>query len=90
MCYNCQEEIFIGYVLLEKSVIVFLNLLDWNTTSIVQDIFIFPTKYKKIKPGRKKVLTLQKPVWILKKAKKNKKQKKNRIWIPDEFYYQIS
>ena len=31
-------------VLLEKSIKVFLNLLDPNTTNIGKDIFIFPTE----------------------------------------------
>ena len=31
-------------MLLEKSIKVFLNFLDWNTTNIVKDIFIFPTE----------------------------------------------
>ena len=34
----------IRYVLLEKSIKVFLNLLDSNTTNIVKNIFIFPTE----------------------------------------------
>ena len=34
----------IRYVLLEKSIKVFLNLLDLNTTNIVKNIFIFPTE----------------------------------------------
>ena len=53
-------------MLLEKSIKVFLNFLDWNTTNIVKDIFIFPTEdiQKKITPGCEKVLTLQKPVCV--------------------------
>ena len=31
-------------VLLEKSIKVFLNLLDSNTTNIVKNIFIFPAE----------------------------------------------
>ena len=31
-------------VLLEKSIKVFLNLLDWNTTNIVTDVLIFLQK----------------------------------------------
>ena len=31
-------------MLLEKSIKVSLNLLDWNTTNIVKDILIFPTE----------------------------------------------
>ena len=33
----------IGNVSLEKSLKVFLNLLDSNTTNIIKDIFIFET-----------------------------------------------
>ena len=52
-------------MLLEKSIKVFLNFLDWNTTNIVKDIFIFPTE--DIQKNREKVLTLQKLVQIKKK-----------------------
>ena len=52
-------------MLLEKSIKVFLNFLDWNTTIIVKDIFIFPTE--DIQKNREKVLTLQKLVQIKKK-----------------------
>ena len=62
-------------MLLEKSIKVFLNFLDWNTTNIVKDIFIFPTE--DIQKNREKVLTLQKLVQI--------KKKKNRILILDKF-----
>ena len=31
-------------VLLEKSIKVFLNLLDWNTANIVTDVLIFLQK----------------------------------------------
>ena len=61
-------------MLLEKSIKVFLNFLDWNTTNIVKDIFIFPTE--EIQKNREKVLTLQKLVQI---------KKKNRILILDKF-----
>ena len=61
-------------MLLEKSIKVFLNFLDWNTTNIVKDIFIFPTE--DIQKNREKVLTLQKLVQI---------KKKNRILILDKF-----
>ena len=54
----------VGNVSLEKSLKVFLNLLDSNSTNIVSDIFIFLT------PSHEKVLTLQKPVQILKKKSK--------------------
>ena len=55
-----------------------LNILDSNTTNIVKDIIIFSTEdIQKITPGREKVLTLQKPVPVLKK--------KFRILIPDQF-----
>ena len=55
-------------MLLEKTIKVFLNLLDSNTTNIVKDIFIFSTEdIQKIAPGREKVLTLQKPVQNLKR-----------------------
>ena len=50
--------------LLEKSTKVFLNFLDWNTTNIVKDIFIFPTE--DIQKNREKALTLQKLVQIKK------------------------
>ena len=53
-------------MLLEKSIKVFLNFLDWNTTNIVKDIFIFPTE--DIQKNREKVLTLQKLVQIKKKT----------------------
>ena len=62
-------------MLLEKSIKVFLNFLDWNTTNIVKDIFIFPTE--DIQKNREKVLTLQKLVQI--------KKKNNRILILDKF-----
>ena len=56
-----------------------LNILDSNTTNIVKNIIIFSTEdIQKITPGREKVLTLQKPVPVLKK-------KKFRILIPDKF-----
>ena len=61
-------------MLLEKSIKVFLNFLDWDTTNIVKDIFIFPTE--DIQKNREKVLTLQKLVQI---------KKKNRILILDKF-----
>ena len=42
-------------MLLEKTIKVFLNLLDSNTTNIVKDIFIFSTEdIQKIAPGREK------------------------------------
>ena len=56
-------------MLLEKSIKVFLNFLDWNTTNIVKDIFIFPTE--DIQKNREKVLTLQKLVQIKKKKQQN-------------------
>ena len=52
-------------MLLEKSIKVFLNFLNWNTTNIVKDIFIFPTE--DIQKNREKVLTLKKLVKIKKK-----------------------
>ena len=36
--------VFIGNVLLEKSIKFFLNFLNSNTTNIVKDIFIFTTE----------------------------------------------
>ena len=59
----------------------FLNLLDWNRTSIVKDIFMISTEdmQKKTTPGRETVLTLQKLLRILKKKKKIK------ILISDKF-----
>ena len=39
-------------MLLEKSIKVFLNFLDWNTTNIVKDIFIFPTEDIQKKPWK--------------------------------------
>ena len=52
-------------MLLEKSIKISLNLLDWNLTNIVKYIIIFPAEdMQKIIPDRKKVL---KPVRILKK-----------------------
>ena len=55
--------------LLEKSIKVFLNFLDWNTTNIVKDIFIFPAE--DIQKNREKGLTLQKLVQIKKKQNIN-------------------
>ena len=42
--------------------------MDSNTTKIFKDIFIFSKEYieKKITPGHKKVLTVQKGVRMLK------------------------
>ena len=49
-----------------------LNILDSNTTNIVKNIIIFSTEdIQKITPGREKVLTLQKPVSVLKKKIQN-------------------
>ena len=79
-----MKPVCIGNVLLEKSKKFFLNLLDSNTTKVVKDIFIFPTEdiTKKITFGRKKMLTLQKPVQILKK--------KFRILIQDKFLGKVT
>ena len=69
MYWKCPVSI--GNVLLEKSIKDFLNLLDWHTASAVKDTFIISdiqkNKYKKTSPGRKKKLTLQNSVRILKK-----------------------
>ena len=50
-------------------------------TNIAKGIFIIPIEnlHNKLTPGREKVLTMQKPVRIL------KNKNKNRMLIPDKF-----
>ena len=64
-------SISIGNVLLEKSIKVFLNLLDSNTTNVVKDIFIISTEDI---PGRKKDSSVFEKI----------KNKKFRILTPDK------
>ena len=60
-----------GYMLLGNEYKFFLRPLDSNTTNIVKDIFIIPTRYTEKTPGPEKGLALQKAVRILKKEIQN-------------------
>ena len=62
---------------LEKSIKVFLNLLDSNTTNIVKDIFIFPTENK-----QKKLHLVVKNAYTAKTS--SNFEKKVRILISDK------